>query len=526
MKPKKKRTKEEILIDRLKLYESLLQEKGVDVKALTESYKASRSHGGHDTGGLVFREPSDCLEDSSDYESGADRVDEDEDDFVLGLTPRLSGHRPRHPPVNQVLELWQIFRENVDPLVKLVHVPTLQTAIQEAACNLEKTPRSLEALLFAIYSMAVKSLEDLDCEQRFCESRQVLLSRYIKATKVTLSRANLMGTSNLVVLQAFLFYILSIREVYNSRTLWTLTGVATRIAKGMGLHRDGTFLGLPPFETEIRRRIWSEISMLEFGIADLSGSDKFGNTDTDTKGPKRAVSVNDDELYPGMPSPPVESEKVTGMVLCAMRSEIGSYWTSYRVRQRQLGKAADIWDKYGSVEDMQEIEKAINKLERILESKYVCTLDPSQPVQLIAMLFARSAVGKVRFIVHHPRRWASVERIPDSERRYVWDLCIKLLEQCNMARSSSQLRRFSWYLGPYFQWQAFIHILDAIRATPLMPEAAKAWRLIEEVYENFPDLARNIKEPVHLISPRFVGSSKQQALTERNEKEGAKAQMG
>jgi hypothetical protein len=417
---------------------------------------------------------------------------------VLGLTPTLSSNKPPHPPVNQVFELWQIFQENIDPLVKLVHVPTLQNAIQEATCNLEKIPRSLEALLFAIYSVAVMSLEDHDCEQRFGESRQTLLPRYIKATKVTLSRANLMGTANFVVLQAFIFHLLSVRDVYDSRTLWTLMGVAARIGKGMGLHRDGTFLGLPPFETEIRRRVWSQIKMLDYRFADLSGYGKFGHIDTDAKGPKRAANINDDELYPGMPSPPVESEKVTDMVFCAMRSEIGSYWTSYATRKRQQGKSGDLWDKYESFDEMQETEKAINGLEQILESKYVRFLDPSQPIQLMAMVVARSAVSKVRFIVHHPRRWASVEQIPDSERRYVWGLCIKLLEQYNLARCSPQLRRFSWHLTSYFQWQAFIHILDTTRATPLMPEAAKTWQLIEEIYESFPDLATNIKEPVHI----------------------------
>lgn len=55
---KKKHTKEEILIERVKLYESLLQEKGIDPKVLTESSKASGSYGRNDTGGLVVKDAS------------------------------------------------------------------------------------------------------------------------------------------------------------------------------------------------------------------------------------------------------------------------------------------------------------------------------------------------------------------------------------------------------------------------------------------------------------------------------------
>ena len=39
----------------------------------------------------------------------------------------------------------------------------------------------------------------------------------------------------------------------------------------MGLHRDGELLGLKPFETEMRRRLWWQIIMLDSKYAILSG---------------------------------------------------------------------------------------------------------------------------------------------------------------------------------------------------------------------------------------------------------------
>lgn len=63
--------------------------------------------------------------------------------------------KSRHPPPERILQLWQIFVENVHPLTKVVHVPTLRPAMQKAASNPGTVPRSFEALMFAIYSMCV-----------------------------------------------------------------------------------------------------------------------------------------------------------------------------------------------------------------------------------------------------------------------------------------------------------------------------------------------------------------------------------
>jgi Fungal specific transcription factor domain len=157
------------------------------------------------------------------------------------LTARVAGRKRPHI-------------DNVDPLTKVVHVPTLQSAIEKATIDIGIIPRRFEALMFMIYSAAVMSLKD-EYKRRLGEPRRTLLSRYTSATKAALSRTKVMGTISIVVLQALVLHLLSVRDIYELHTVWTLTGVAIRIAEGMGLHRDRTSLGLPPFEAEIRRRI-------------------------------------------------------------------------------------------------------------------------------------------------------------------------------------------------------------------------------------------------------------------------------
>jgi hypothetical protein len=104
----------------------------------------------------------------------------------------------------------------------------------------------------------------------------------------------------------------------------------------------------------------------------------------------------------------------------------------------------------------------------------------------------------VTFLTHHPRRWASMQHVPVSERDFVWDCSVKLLEQYNMMLSNPFLERFYWH-APYFQqWQAFIYVLDTLRAEPLAPRTSQTWKLVGSIFENTPYLMLDMRKPIHV----------------------------
>lgn len=436
------------------------------------------------------------MEDSSNDASDLEASDDDFG-FVLNSQPK-SNTRSRHPPPERIHQLWQIFIENVDPLTKVVHVPTLRPAIHKAASNIGTIPRSFEALMFAIYGVAVMSLKDDECKRRLCEPRKTLLSQYISATKAALSRAKFMGTISLVVLQALVLHLLSVRNIYEPRAVWSLTGVAVRIAQGMGLERDGVSLGLPPFEIEMRRRIWWLLKTHDFRTAELCGLAKFRDLDTGAESTKCPTNVNDDQLYPGMPSLLAESNTLTDIVFVALKHELVNFAAGRVARFRRQGKNSSQWVLDASGSDKVEIDEASREVEEILETKYLRYCDPSQPLHLMTMLTARIAMNVVRFLTHHPRRWASIEQTPLSERQWVWEVSIKLLEQHNMVQSNPQLKQFAWHAAYFQQWHAFIHVLDTLRANPLIADAEKAWQLIGSIYENTQDMVFDTKKPIHV----------------------------
>jgi hypothetical protein len=63
-------------------------------------------------------------------------------------------------------------------------------------------------------------------------------------------------------------------------------------------------------------------------------------------------------------------------------------------------------------------------------------------------------------------------------------------------QSSPQLRRFAWNVPYYIQWHAVIHVLDSLRAKPLLNDAAKAWGLVNTLYETNLEMCLSTKKPM------------------------------
>jgi hypothetical protein len=148
---------------------------------------------------------SDFSTDSDDEAAGDESCD-----IVLGLG---FGGRCRlahlHPSSEDVLKLWRIFLKNVNPLTKVIHYPSLQEQVIKVSDDRENVGRGLEVLMFAIYVSAVVSMTESACYSMFRETKAVLFARYRQGCKRALSRAKLLETSDLAVLQGFVLYLVS-----------------------------------------------------------------------------------------------------------------------------------------------------------------------------------------------------------------------------------------------------------------------------------------------------------------------------
>jgi hypothetical protein len=441
-----------------------------------------------------FRDGTEAFaEDSDDDEEELRSPFEEDTEFVLGYSP--SGGNAvyhLHPSATNIFVLWQVFLENVNPMTKILHRPTMQKTLVQACTQLDNLPKGLEALMFSIYAGAVYTMEDDECVKKLGESRRSLLARYRHATRKALARAKFMATSELVVLQAFLLYLLLMREDYDARTVYVLAGVASRVAQSMGLHRDGSLIGTTPFETEIRRRVWWQVTALHGRSAELSGSGRF--LDFATSDTLIPTNVNDEELYPEMKELPAPQTRPTEMISVMLRCDLGQYW-----REKKSGTSfEDLRLAPALKTTVGQRDEFLDGLEQRLEDKFLRYCDPSIPIQFMTIIIGRGAINSMRILAHHPRRYADKTEVSAVERDYLWKASVKLLEGLNLAHSSPQLRRFMWHTRVHFVWQAFICVLDQLKERTLGDEVDSAWSQVAEVYRHHPHFLTDYKRPLHL----------------------------
>lgn len=71
--------------------------------------------------------------------------------FIFGYSSSNVDLGPLHPPPDLIPRYWNYFKENVDPLAKVLHIPTIEPKILEAGTHLGSLPKGLETLLFTVY---------------------------------------------------------------------------------------------------------------------------------------------------------------------------------------------------------------------------------------------------------------------------------------------------------------------------------------------------------------------------------------
>lgn len=114
-----------------------------------------------------------------------------------------------HPNQIHIFKLWQIYLENVNPLLKVTHTPTLQSRIIDAAGDVTNINPNLEALMFSIYCAAIYSMSQTDCQKLLGTSRQDALSSYQLGAREALLNCGFLKTTDRDCLTALHLYLVS-----------------------------------------------------------------------------------------------------------------------------------------------------------------------------------------------------------------------------------------------------------------------------------------------------------------------------
>jgi hypothetical protein len=413
--------------------------------------------------------------------------------FVFGYSSTMVNMRSLHPSPSQIFILWEVFKENVDPLVRVLHRPTAKNILINASSNTDGLSRSAEALLFSIYYGAVASLTPEQCQSLLGESKDSLSKRYRFATEQALARAGFLNSSSLMLLQAFVFFLICVRHQDDTRLVWSLGGLAIHLAQALGIHRDGTNFNLNPFETEMRRRLWWHISILDTRSSEDHGTDPtFSEQFYDTKLP---MNINDDDIYPDMKEPPKERVGCTEMTFCLLRFEL-----SVVMRRLNFTAPGDD-DSDANKRTLEEKEKLIDQCHRMIEEKYLQFCDMNIPYVLpppfqtpgliipsifwVAATVGRLILAKMWLMAHHPlaMRSSAVDSPSPAVKERLFITSVEVIEFSYLLEQNENTSKWGWLFRTYMQWHAVAFVLSELCIRPSGPTYDRAWKAVESVFD-------------------------------------------
>jgi hypothetical protein len=398
----------------------------------------------------------------------------------------------QHPSPSGVIWLWKTYLENVDPVVKMLHVPTVQPLIFDAASGAMKQLRpNKEALLFSIYLTAISSVPQCDrvkAERIMGQPVNKLIDTYTGQAQQALINARFIQTPNFITLQALTLFLIAQRANANPETMWQLTGVAIRTAQQLGYHRERALRSpsISVFQAELCRRLWWELAHLESfaakqcGVTSIISFKALWDTD-------RPLNINDSDLHPQQTSIPQEVFGITEMSFCSARFEIG-----------ELTMASASPDK--SAQDIGQVDAVIDELQERLENRLFKYCDPSIPTHKMLRMFGRGAIARIKLTIRRRSMYAK-SGLSLQERDNTFLLCLQLAEAPNSFAKDKTIQRFLWQANAFFPLDAFMFLLGelAYRSVeePLPVPVKTVWSEIEKAYESQPRLLHDESNAIY-----------------------------
>ncbi|KAI5809904.1 fungal-specific transcription factor domain-containing protein [Peziza echinospora] len=244
-------------------------------------------------------------------------------------------------------------------------------------------------------------------------------------------------------------YLMSAAKVLDegSEETWLLLGLIIRIALAMGLHRDGQQYNLPPFDVEMRRRLWTAVCCMDMTHAISMGlPSMIRESEFDTGNPLNAY---DADIYEGMteyPKPRPADER-TEIAFYIFKCKIVRIYRKIVINANGIGPKPD----YDSIMSLDEsFRQGFASLPHYLRSSRSPELkeDPD-PAYLCVQKIALEIVFHKGMITLH-RGYASKswkDKKYYYSRRILVNSCISMIDhQFSMANSNGdKMKLVQWF---------------------------------------------------------------------------------
>ena len=300
--------------------------------------------------------------------------------------------------------------------------------------------------------------------------KEYLLRRYRFAVEQALAKARFLDTAEIVTLQAFVLFLVCVRSHDDTRFVWTLTGLAIRLAQALGLHRDGTKFGISPFNTEMRRRLWWQICILDVRASEDHGFELSTQDQSfDTEFP---LSINDTDIQPETTEAPVPAVGVSEMTPCLIRIEVCHL--TRRLFYTSPGNSS--LPAKSEPLSFEERERIVKGTSDHMEEHYLQHCAYAGPMYWSAAVVCRLILAKTSLLIYQPLTHpAKPNSLPQGTKDRLFMASIEIIEYARTLQSDPTSTQFSWLFKTYTQWHAVAYILTELAVRPPSPIVDRAW---------------------------------------------------
>lgn len=438
--------------------------------------------------------------------------------MLLGSSSHSSSEHIEHPTHDQIRFLTSTFFTNVDMILKILHRPTIETALLAFADAQESARPQLaperEVLFFSIYHAAVASLPASTCLTYLGYRRDDLMRAYSSAVEHLLVRADYLNSTSLETLQALTLFVACVRSSRGSKAAWALLSLPIRLAQGLNLHRESSNTYLSPYEAELRRRLWWQLIVLDIRASEDRGTKTIVGLDSwDTRLP---LNINDADFGPDSCGPLVEREGPTDMTFYLCTAHCSNLFLRIEHAQGAPGANNNIAGECGGGRSTStpsgapalSIEETVQHAQA-LESRFVAGADPNHPPSYLASVMVRLVILKLWLGMQypvHPRRRPSA---PSASRQGAGPgggqgagmfpheatlrTAVGIMELNEYLGNGPYGDRFSWWSNTYVQWHPLAVVLAELCTQTKGELVDRAWRTVEDVFPRWSEVIADTK---------------------------------
>ncbi|KAF2662438.1 hypothetical protein K491DRAFT_585431 [Lophiostoma macrostomum CBS 122681] len=391
--------------------------------------------------------------------------------FRHNLSPEVSDMAQFHPLPSQLPFLVDVFAENINLFLRIVHIPTVMHLVRDIrSSGMTNLSPSNEALVLSICYAAVVSMEDDDVTTNFGVSKSELGNKYRLGLEHALAKADFLNSPDVILVQAMGIFVCLARRHDSPRFIWMMAGMLVKMAQYLGLQRDGAnFSNLTPFEVHMRRRIWWVVMWLDQKAAEDQGTDLTiapGSFDTGLP-----LNINENDIDPSTKEMPPERPGVTDMTFAIAQTRITYVHRDIITYVNGNGSDRSV--------DLERRNRLVNESWERVDQGYLqhTTTTASDDIQhWVIVIVARLIKAKLTLIAFTPVLFSSMnEEYSDELRTRLFISAIEVAEYNHALNSEEKCKQYRWVFQTHTHWYATVFLLLDIIRRPWAASVERAW---------------------------------------------------